>query len=371
MEPAPASEVRGAWLEPLGDWPLEIVRLLRDGTTVVRIVIARVLGSSPRETGTSMLVDDRHTLGTIGGGNLEWMAISAAREMLTDIRGPSARISRFVLGTDLAQCCGGVVDLWIERFVPADYFAVNSIADAMRRGRTQLVSTLTSGNVERRVEQESSGGELVSGAALVSTDSGDAILTERLDQAQREVWLFGAGHVGQALIRVLAQLPFRVRWIDSRAELLPTDVARSIRVAHSPEPVQLVAEAPSGVSFIVMTHSHALDFELCCAILEREDFAWAGVIGSKSKAGRFRSRLLKRGIPADRIARLTCPIGVAGVDSKLPAAIAVAVAAQLLQSPTPCSADREVHTAPAEAVCTAQSPAQESCATCELRRGTS
>jgi xanthine dehydrogenase accessory factor len=369
VEPAPSSEVRGAWLKPLGDWPLEAACILREGAPVVRIVVARVQGSAPREVGTCMLVDDRRTLGTIGGGQLEWVAISAAREMLADLRGAPAKISKLVLGTELAQCCGGVVELWIERFTPADYFAVNSLAEAVRRGRALLVSTLNKHGVERRIEHEPSGRP--SRAELRFNQNGDAVLTERLDQAQREVWLFGAGHVGQALIRVLSQLPFQVRWIDSRAELLPGDVERSIHIEHSLEPVQMVSQAPAGASFIVMTHSHALDFELCCAVLERGDFAWAGVIGSKSKAARFRSRLAKRGIPAEQIARLTCPMGVAGVDSKLPAAIAVAVSAQLLQTPSPpSSTERTLYTVPAEVGCS-QPSAQESCATCELRRETS
>jgi xanthine dehydrogenase accessory factor len=202
-------------------------------------------------------------------------------------------------------------------------------------------------------------------AELVSTEDGDVVFTERLDQVEREVWLFGAGHVGQALVRVLAQLPFRVHWIDSRAELLPTDVERSIHITHALDPVPLIAQAPPGVSFIVMTHSHALDFDLCCAILGRKDFAWAGVIGSMSKAARFRSRLAKRGVPAEQIARLICPMGVTGIDSKLPAVIAVAIAAQLLTPPT--SGERTPHSTDADLGCS-QPSTQKSCATCELRR---
>lgn len=343
--------------------------MLREGTPVVRVVIARVQGSAPREVGTCMLVDERRTFGTIGGGQLEYVAISAARDMLAELRAPSAKVTKLVLGTELAQCCGGVVELWLERFLPADFFAVNSLADAVRRGPTLLVSTLDKHGVERRIEPDTVDDS--SRAKLETNDRGEAVLSERFDQGPRDVWLFGAGHVGQALVRVLEQLPFRVRWIDSRADLLPTDVERSVQVTHSPEPAPLVSEAPAGVSFIVMTHSHALDFELCCAILQRRDFAWAGVIGSKSKAARFRSRLARRGVPAEQIARLTCPIGVGGVDSKLPAVIAVAVAAQLLQtSPPPSSPARASPAADAASGCSHPS-AQESCATCELRRGSS
>jgi xanthine dehydrogenase accessory factor len=159
------------------------------------------------------------------------------------------------------------------------------------------------------------------------------ILTETLAKRHSPLWLYGAGHVGQALIRVLAELPFEVTWIDSRAELLPAGLPDNVHPLCRQAPVDTVPLAPAGARFLVMTHDHALDYALCRAILVRGDFAWLGLIGSKSKGARFRSRLERDGLTPEAIRRLTCPIGVEGVDSKWPAAIAVGVAAQLLRDP--------------------------------------
>jgi xanthine dehydrogenase accessory factor len=163
----------------------------------------------------------------------------------------------------------------------------------------------------------------------------DALLVERIEVASTRLWLYGAGHVGQALVRVLTELPFEITWIDERAQMLPADLPCNVRSLHSQSPLETVRTAPCETRFLVMTHDHALDYALCHAILERDDFAWLGLIGSKSKGARFRSRLSRDGISSEAIARLVCPIGVEGIDSKSPAAIAVAVAAQLLQGLSP------------------------------------
>src|SRR5581483_7867893 len=160
---------------------------------------------------------------------------------------------------------------------------------------------------------------------------GRLTLIERLDDDLPSVWLYGAGHVGQALARILMELPLRLTWIDSRAGSFPKTLPDGVRVLHDDDSVATVSEAPVGAFFVVMSHSHPLDFELCHALLERNDFAWLGLIGSDSKAARFRSRLARTGLGADVIAKLVCPIGVEGIRSKWPSAIAVAVAAQLMQ----------------------------------------
>jgi xanthine dehydrogenase accessory factor len=129
----------------------------------------------------------------------------------------------------------------------------------------------------------------------------------------------------------LMELPLRLTWVDSRAEQFPAQRSAAVEIWHSPDPVASVAAAPRGTRFLVMTHSHPLDYALCRAILERNDFAWAGLIGSMSKAARFRSRLARDGVGAQAIARLVCPIGIEGITSKWPAAIAVGVAAQVMQ----------------------------------------
>lgn len=283
LQPGYSPAPSGRWLRPLGgSWPSALCQLLEAEPAVVRVVVAAIRGSAPREAGACMLVSAHETLGTIGGGRLEWRAIEAARELLADVAGPTRRMSHFTLGPDLGQCCGGVVQISLQRFA---------------RGDRELLE-----QAARSPEPE----------------------TTRL-------WLYGAGHVGQALVRVLADLPFQVTLIDERAELLPEDVPANVRTWHAPRPLESLHSASRDLRYLVMTHDHALDYALCKAILDRDDFAWLGLIGSKSKGARFRSRLAREGVSEPRIARLVCPIGVDGVDSKWPAAIAVAVAAQLLQ----------------------------------------
>lgn len=315
----------GAWLEPLRDWPTAVIRSLQTNAAVVRVVIASVRGSSPREVGTSMLVERERVSGTIGGGQLEWSAIATARALLEE-SSFAAEVHKLTLGPQLSQCCGGAVELWFERYSAADISLLRVGAEAATRGPTLLISSLADGQVQRRIE-------LRGGARAELTREGNVTtFRERLDDSPPQVWLYGAGHVGQALARLLSTLPLQLTWIDSRPELLPRDVAESVRTLFAEDPVATVAEAPVGTRFLVMTHSHPLDYALCKAVLERNDHPWVGVIGSNSKSVRFRSRLLREGMSHDQAARLICPIGIGGIESKLPAAIAVSIAAQLLQT---------------------------------------
>jgi xanthine dehydrogenase accessory factor len=161
--------------------------------------------------------------------------------------------------------------------------------------------------------------------------AGRETLIERIDTDHMPLWLFGAGHVGQALVRVLAELPFEVTWIDERSGIFPASLPENAAAVACDFPVDAVTDAPSGAMYLVLTHRHDLDFDLCRAILARDDMRWAGVIGSATKAASFRKRLARFGVPSERIARLVSPIGIEGIASKVPAAIAVAVVAQLLQ----------------------------------------
>ena len=189
--------------------------------------------------------------------------------------------------------------------------------------------------------------------------AGRSTLLERLDEELPPLWLYGAGHVGQALARILAELPLRLTWIDSRADAVSAaDSRRRADACMAADPVaERSRRRRPATRFLVLTHSHALDYALCRAILERGDFASLGLIGSKSKAARFRSRLARDGVAAASIARLVCPIGIGGIASKWPAAIAVAVAAQLLQasSARASAADDPACAAPpADAACEAR-----------------
>ena len=221
----------------------------------------------------------------------------------------------------------------------ANSVAANAVSTATGANATTTTGATTTGATGANATGATTGaiGANATGATTTTGAIGRASVAteltfiERLDDNLPAVWLYGAGHVGQALARILAELPLRLTWIDSRAELFPTTLPEGVRVLQDADSVATVFEAPVGAYFVVMSHSHPLDFELCHALLERNDFAWLGLIGSDSKAARFRSRLTRTGLSADVIAKLVCPIGVEGINSKWPAAIAVAVAAQLMQ----------------------------------------
>jgi xanthine dehydrogenase accessory factor len=324
------AQVVGHSLRPLREsWARAACRLLENGeSAVVRVLIAEVRGSAPREPGTSMLVSQSEIYGSIGGGNLELQAVRAAQALLQAApAAASVRFPRLVLGRQLGQCCGGVVQLWLERFHREDLQHLLRVA-LTKSGREAILTEVTSQGVVRHLV---SGSNVGTHPRFASTSDSQATLLEPCEKPHPPLWLYGAGHVGQALVHVLGQLPFDVTWIDSRGELFPEALPDNIRSVPSPAPINTLNASPANALFLVMTHDHALDYALCRRILERGDFAWLGLIGSKSKGARFRSRLLRDGLAPELIARLTCPIGIKGVDGKLPAAIAVAVAAQLLR----------------------------------------
>ena len=294
------------------------------GESVVRVTVAATRGSAPRDAGACMLVGDGWQEGTIGGGHLELVATRAARTLLAADAVPG-RIDRFPLGAALGQCCGGVVALWLERFTPADLgFVDAALARIAQGGAVTLVSRLGG---DRRIHADAPGD---GPRTRLERDGDGATLFERLDEERRDLWIFGAGHVGRALVAASTGLPFAITWIDSREDAFD-DAPRGIRTVVSPAPADEVASAPAGAMFLVMTHSHDEDDAICRALLQRRDFAWAGLIGSATKKARFVKRWRERGVDAETIARITCPIGIPGIADKAPAAIAIAVAAQLLQ----------------------------------------
>ncbi len=248
----------------------------------VLVLVTQTQGSAPREVGAWMAVLPTHVIGSIGGGHLEFDAIAQARAMLAGAAVPTEP-QRVALGPSLGQCCGGVMWLQFEKLTAQDI------------------------------------------------DS----LPARLQTIHQPVALFGGGHVGQAIARQLAHLPFALHWIDSRDEIFPADTPPHIRCEHS-DPVQAaVADIAPGSAVLIMSFSHAEDLEILAQCLQRarkqNDLPYIGLIGSKSKWATFRHRLEARGFGEVDFARVTCPIGVPGITGKQPEVIAVAVAAQLLQ----------------------------------------
>jgi len=303
------------WLETLEDW-------LQAGGTAMLVTVAALKGSGPREAGARMLVGEARLSGTIGGGELEWRAIAAARDLLR--KGAEGRVLTNALGPELGQCCGGVVTLAFEPFAASDLAWVRRLAAAAREpagaGRTLAISA--SGTVTRDIVAAPP-------AAFEAEIYGESLaLAERVIPDVTPLWLFGAGHVGRAVVRALAPLPFDVTWIDSREDVFPDPCrVRNLALAL---PELAVEEAPPGTFFLVMTHSHPLDEEICAAVLARRDFAYLGLIGSATKQARFAGRLAARGFEAATVARLHGPIGLPELGGKAPATIAASVAADLL-----------------------------------------
>jgi xanthine dehydrogenase accessory factor len=251
---------------------------------VVTVIEAR--GSAPREAGTRMLVSLRDTAGTVGGGHLELKAIERGREMLRDGE-LLPHTEHFPLGPALGQCCGGAVTL---AYAPLD---------------------------------------------------ARAIAQWPIEPPRFHLQLYGAGHVGRAIVRALAPLNLVVDWIDEREEEFPSEFhehggpwPQHIRKVCVDSVEAEVRTAPPGAYYLVLTHQHDLDLRISTAILKRGDFGYFGLIGSKTKRARFIHRFEQRGIEPEHIGRMTCPIGVPGIDGKEPEVIAAAVVAQLLAVPS-------------------------------------
>lgn len=329
---APASsDLAGTWLAPLaGHWVEAAAAYLSKHAAVARVTVVALRGSAPRDPGASMLVDLDGTLGSIGGGRLEWQAIRAARELLGDRRAAPVRIDDLILGPDLGQCCGGRVELWLERLTRDDLPWLREAARRVRDAGGVSIATAVRGcAASHRVLAAPTGAARLT---LQRSAAGNVTLLEVVRPQRLPLWIFGAGHVGQALIQLLAPLAlFDITWVDSRSELLPSGLPGCVTPKVCASPTDLVDAAPPGTLYVVLTHDHALDYELCRLILARGDTGWLGLIGSASKSARFRSRLRRAGIGGERLSELHCPIGVGGIASKLPAAIAIAIAAQLLQ----------------------------------------
>jgi xanthine dehydrogenase accessory factor len=268
------------WIKSV-NWIEQALKRLNTEQAVL-VTVNATQGSVPRGPGTHMIVFVNGELGTIGGGHLEFQALAHARRLLAGEL-VSTHL-RQVLGPSLGQCCGGVVELVLAPMC----------ADDVARLRTLLMPPRT------------------------------------------PLALFGGGHVGRAIVNTLAPLPFAVRWIDSRDEIFPADVPLDVECEHS-NPVQAaVSDLAAGSRVLIMSFSHAEDLDIVVACLKRQrergDLPFVGLIGSQTKWATFRHRLEDRGFTAEEIARITCPIGVPGITGKEPEVIAVAVAAQLLQT---------------------------------------
>ena len=296
----------------------ELAAALECQPAVVRVVIAAHRGSSPREAGAAMLVWADGQTGTIGGGALEYEAAARARRLPAD-GGP--RVEKVPLGPGLGQCCGGAVTLVYERFTQADLNALPTTgAHARPVAAGADAMPLAIRRAVKSAREQGVAPVLLAGGWLV----------EPIAQPARALWIWGAGHVGRALVGVLAPLPdFAITWVDTTPDRFPAQIPSGVSNRPHHDPAALVAAAPGEAEHLILTFSHALDLELCHRLL-RHGFADAGLIGSASKWARFRSRLKALGHGDAQIARIRCPIGDPAL-GKHPQAIAVGVAAGLLK----------------------------------------
>ena len=297
--------------------------LLRNHGKCAMITIIEIKGSSPQGPGARLiLTEDGFYRGTIGGGALEWHAMARAQSGMASGLG-GFDLTTAALGPELGQCCGGHVKLLTEIFTTAD---LGWIGEFARREAQAPFSTLL------RLDDIIMGRRIVEpqgrpGSAELASGN---LLRETFGEARRNLQLFGAGHVGRALVLALSPLPFAVTWIDPRPEAFPQAVPANVVLRQISNPVAALDLSPPGSFVVVMTHSHALDFDIVFAALKSEGFPYVGLIGSETKRARFLSRLRKAGIADSALRRLACPIGIQGISSKEPAVIAAAATAELL-----------------------------------------
>ena len=291
---------------------------------VVRVVVAEARGSAPREPGASMVVWASGFDGTIGGGALEFEALAEARRRLSAGVDGAAH---YPLGPALAQCCGGAATLAYERW---DDARLRSIAEGPLFARPLGPACAPPLAIARALRGARGGAP-----DLTYVPGDPPWLAEPMALSLTPLWIWGAGHVGRALVRVFEGLPFDLTWIDAGADRFPDPIPRHARALPVPHPADATGLAPAQAAHLVLTYSHALDLEICHRLLARGDFARLGLIGSASKSARFRARLRALGHDETRVSRLECPIGLAGPaglrGGKAPAEIAVSVAADHLQ----------------------------------------
>ena len=309
----------------MNEWIDELSDLSASGERVVLVTVAGIRGSAPREPGAKMIVTDAETIGTIGGGQLEYQCTRIAVAMLGETEG--ARMHAFPLGSAMGQCCGGVVDVLFEP-MPGGLPAWLSELRALHGQRIPAVLATGTGEGAKRLLSGDAARALLDGRreAFVLDDT----LFEPVLASDMNIAVFGAGHVGSAVVNALSTLDCNIRWVDNRRNIF-RHVPRNVRPIETEFPALEVAALPAASSFLVMTHSHALDFEICDKVLRRNDALYCGLIGSRSKRRRFEKRYRQQGMPEALLEALVCPIGVAGIAGKKPAEIAVAVAADVLR----------------------------------------
>lgn len=324
----------------MNEWIDELTDLAAAGEPAVLVTVAGIRGSAPREIGAKMIVTATTSIGTIGGGQLEYQSTRVAVGMLNDER---TTLRSFPLGSSMGQCCGGVVEILFEPIVDGMPAWLRDLAALHGQREPAIIATRISTTAPAKLIVTASAvfgagevdSELVSKARKLLADKPVTCrdvqeFYEPVVVPDLNIAVFGAGHVGTAVVSALSKLDSNIRWIDSRRDVF-RQVPANVRAVETADPALEVAAMPAQSFYLVMTHSHAIDFDVCDRILRRGDAAYCGLIGSLSKRRRFEKRYRQQGMAQSMIDSLICPIGVDGISGKKPAEIAVATAAEILK----------------------------------------
>ncbi|MGC6517003.1 MAG: xanthine dehydrogenase accessory protein XdhC [Candidatus Puniceispirillaceae bacterium] len=298
-------------------WPAIVSEALQNGQPVCRIIIASVKGSSPRETATYMFVTASDQKGTIGGGTLEYEAVHFARNTLKDLpqSGFVRHLQDVALGPDLGQCCGGNVKLVFEAFAPS---VMSDIQALMTDTPSAFVHDL-SGQSLPAIAPRTDKSAGLSGHHLYMPDQNHPV----------PLYIYGAGHVGRALINVTHSLGLKRIWIDTDKKRFPDNVPGDVTIVPAKDMSVIASHAPQGAFHIVLTYSHAMDEAIIASLLSKAVFGQVGLIGSKTKKARFTKRLQTAGISSDMISKMHCPVGLAAIGDKSPPHVALSIAGQI------------------------------------------
>jgi len=298
---------------------IELNHAIQSHGRVVRIVVAQQAGSTPREVGASMLVWSDGQSGTIGGGALEHDAVQTARDQI--VRQKSRQFMQRALGPDLGQCCGGNVNLLFELFNTTPIAEPKSGLFARPVSKnTGKMPTL----VKHYIDQANRHPHKIYPALI------DNWMIEPITVTQNMSWIWGAGHVGRAVVHAFAAMPdIELTWVDTTASRFPDEFPHNVTIVPQSRPAELCPHIPPDVHHYILTYSHSMDLKICDGLLKR-GFRYAGLIGSGTKWARFHKRLSEMGHSSDQVNRIKCPIGEPRL-GKDPAHIAIGVVHEFLR----------------------------------------
>ena len=295
-------------------WIDQICASLENHQAICLAVVSRVKGSTPRELGASMLITPNGFEGSIGGGMLEHDALYQAKMALSQGDHPTRFWRDYPLGPTLGQCCGGFVSVMFEQILQSD-----------RQYWLELAG-YQSGFVIHPDDatQPAYWTDNATDHAMKHHGLMQPLMPETIP-----FYLYGAGHVGRAVMDVTAGLPLARHWVDTNQDRFPQQIGADITIISANDLAQIASYAPQGAVHLIMSYSHQMDFDICAALLKTDKAAKIGLIGSATKRARFKSRLMDLGFDETAIARIQCPVGLPEIGGKEPFRVALSIAGQL------------------------------------------